>query len=235
MNCEEFECIALDAYPGESAPGSVDGERLAAAMEHANSCRQCAALLHSWHTAKEALQFWRAATQNAETPARVEFRLRQALCDQQSLRRRKLAMFSAWTLATAAAVLMGALSWRGWHDQRNSTKKVPAPVVSTPPQPEIAADEKPNHQGEEGTGQRQPVFWRAGRHTYAGDDLNGFTFLPGSVPMENGDSEILRVRLQRGALGALGLPVNEERAGEWLQVDLLVTEDGQPQAVRLAR
>jgi len=144
-------------------------------------------------------------------------------------------MFSAWTLATAAAVLMVVLSWRSWHDQRNSTKKVPAPVVSTPPQPEIAADEKPNPQGAEGSGQRQPVLPWAGRDTYSVDDLNGFTFLPGSVPMENGDSEILRVRLQRGALGALGLPVNEERAGEWLRVDLLVTEDGQPQAVRLAR
>ena len=235
MNCEEFECMALDAYPGESAPGSVDGERLAAAMEHANSCGQCAALLHSWHTAKEELQFLRAATQNAETPARVEFRLRQALRDQRSGRRRKLAMFSAWTLATAAAVLMVVLSWRSWRDQGNSTTKMPAPVVSTPPQPEIAADEKPNHQGEAGPRQRQPVLLGVARNAYSADDLNGFTFLPGSVPMENGDSEILRVRLQRGALGALGLPVNEERAGEWLQVDLLVTEDGQPQAVRLAR
>jgi hypothetical protein len=29
------------------------------------------------------------------------------------------------------------------------------------------------------------------------------------------------------------LPVNQELAGEWIQVDLLVGEDGQPQAVRL--
>jgi len=43
----------------------------------------------------------------------------------------------------------------------------------------------------------------------------------------------VRVRMQRGALGALGLPVNEERAGEWIQVDLLVGNDGLPQAVRL--
>jgi hypothetical protein len=41
------------------------------------------------------------------------------------------------------------------------------------------------------------------------------------------------VRMQRGELGALGLPVNEERAAEWIQVDLLVGNDGLPQAVRL--
>jgi hypothetical protein len=33
----------------------------------------------------------------------------------------------------------------------------------------------------------------------------------------------------------LGLPVNQDRAGEWIQVDLLVANDGLPQAVRLAR
>ena len=49
------------------------------------------------------------------------------------------------------------------------------------------------------------------------------------------DAAILRVRMQRGALGALGLPVNEERASEWIQVELLVGDDGLPQAVRLPR
>jgi len=31
------------------------------------------------------------------------------------------------------------------------------------------------------------------------------------------------------------VPVNEERAGEWIQVDLLVGNDGLPEAVRLPR
>jgi hypothetical protein len=39
--------------------------------------------------------------------------------------------------------------------------------------------------------------------------------------------------MQRGALGAFGLPVNEDRANEWIQVDLLVGNDGLPEAVRL--
>jgi hypothetical protein len=67
----------------------------------------------------------------------------------------------------------------------------------------------------------------------AENELSGFTFLPGAVVADTDDAAILRVRLQRGALGALGLPVNEERASEWIQVDLLVGDDGLPQAVRL--
>jgi hypothetical protein len=67
----------------------------------------------------------------------------------------------------------------------------------------------------------------------AANDAEDFTLLPGSLPQETGDAAVVRVRLQRGALGALGLPVNEARAGEWIQVDLFVGQDGQPQAVRL--
>lgn len=43
------------------------------------------------------------------------------------------------------------------------------------------------------------------------------------------------MRMQRGSLGALGLPVNEQRAGDWIQVDVLVGNDGLPEAVRLAQ
>ena len=53
------------------------------------------------------------------------------------------------------------------------------------------------------------------------------------MAQEAGDGSVVRVRMQRGALGDLGLPVNEERANEWIQVDLFVGQDGQPQAVRL--
>jgi hypothetical protein len=63
--------------------------------------------------------------------------------------------------------------------------------------------------------------------------LSDFTPLPGALQPDINDASILHVRMQRGALGALGLPVNEDRAGEWIQVDLLVGDDGLPQAVRL--
>jgi hypothetical protein len=53
------------------------------------------------------------------------------------------------------------------------------------------------------------------------------------LPQETDDSAIVRVGMQCGALTALGLPVNEERVSDWIQVDLLVGEDGLPKAVRL--
>jgi len=67
----------------------------------------------------------------------------------------------------------------------------------------------------------------------ADNELGNFTPLPGALPAETDEAAIVHVRMQRGSLGTLGLPVNEERAGEWIQVDLLVGDDGLPQAVRL--
>jgi len=67
----------------------------------------------------------------------------------------------------------------------------------------------------------------------ADNEMNDFTLLPGALPADTDDAAIVRVRMQRSTLGALGLPVNEERAGEWIQVDLLLGNDGLPQAVRL--
>jgi hypothetical protein len=70
--------------------------------------------------------------------------------------------------------------------------------------------------------------------TLVADNEGGeFTLLPGSLPQEIDDSSIVRVGMQRGALSALGLPVNEERLSDWIQVDLLVGQDGLPKAVRL--
>jgi hypothetical protein len=60
-----------------------------------------------------------------------------------------------------------------------------------------------------------------------------FAILPGSIPPSLGDATVVRVQMQRSALSALGLTVNEEHGADWIQVDLLVGDEGLPQAVRL--
>jgi hypothetical protein len=67
----------------------------------------------------------------------------------------------------------------------------------------------------------------------ADSDTGAFTRLPGSMPSPYENQSILQVRMQRGALGRFGLPVAQDRAAEWVQVDFLIGEDGLPQAVRL--
>jgi len=234
MNCEEFEVIGLDA---ERDTALSEVERVAA-REHADTCSRCAALQDSWQAAGVELRAFAEDTAMAQAPARVEMRLRQEFRTQHvTFKVRRAAMVAAWALA-AAAVLAGVLSWRNWrHGQQEvATKHLNSmPAAKKFPESNSSAGENHENAAERRNGiPPQNSAGAASSETIVADnELSGFTFLPGTLAVDADDAAILRVRMQRGALGALGLPVNEERASEWIQVDLLVGDDGLPQAVRL--
>jgi hypothetical protein len=214
MNCEEFDAIGLGMEREGTMVNDVQAAERAAALEHANTCSRCAALLDSWQEARLGLQALRGAT-HVETPARVEMRLRQEFRTRhRTLKVRSRLLIGAWTLA-AAAVLFGFVSWWTWHKPQNGAGNQTVALNSGAP-PAIAAADTTNS-----------------ADTLLADNEGDFTLLPGSLPQETQDAAIVRVRLQRGALADFGLPVNEDRANEWIQVDLLVGDDGQPRAVRL--
>jgi hypothetical protein len=236
MKCEEFEAIGLDA----EHDGSLSVLERAAAREHASSCSRCAALQDSWRVASAELRFFGDATQAAQTPPRVEMRLRQEYRAQhRTLKTRRAAVISAWALATAA-VLVGAVSWKNWRDaQRLGLSRLPV-ATRTAGNTAVgngaaAANGGVPAQKSNVAMLRNSVSDNAAETLVADNDLRDFVLLPGSMPTETEEAAIVRVRMQRGALGALGLPVNEDRAGDWILVDLLVGDDGLPQGVRLPR
>ena len=221
MKCEEFEAIGLDA---ERDVSLSEAER-AAAREHVNSCSRCAALQDSWLAAGTELRALADATRAREVPARVEMRLRQEFRTQHhTFKARRAAVIAGWALA-AAAVLVGVVSWNNWRT--NQHPGVASNGAQTNPGDLTA--------GSGGAKQQAPgQDESANSETLLADnELGDFTLLPGALPFDTDDTAIMRVRMQRGALGALGLPVSEENANDWIQVDLLVGDDGLPQAVRL--
>jgi hypothetical protein len=232
MNCEEFEANGLGLSREDAEFNGLGAIEQAAAIEHADSCPRCAALQESWQEAQLELRALRAATQDSSAPLRVEMRLRQEFHTRhRTLKIRTAAVIAAWTLA-GAAVLVGAASWWNWHLAQHGMEN---PIASHP------AKNDSTFNGTAATTATSSVRGvdnslddsANGTRLIADNDAEDFTLLPGSLPQETGDAAVVRVRLQRGALGALGLPVNEARAGEWIQVDLFVGQDGQPQAVRL--
>jgi hypothetical protein len=239
MNCEEFEALGLDAR----RDGTLSEAERAALREHTSFCPRCAALQDSWLAASEELRVYGESTQAVMAPARVEMRLRQEFRTRhQTQRNRRTALIAGWAMATAA-VLVGAVSWINWRATRHDAiakQEPPSPGV-----PEQIAGARPS--AAETSSAKLPRIVHADTkdwpHRHINDatnmaadsDTGAFTPLPGSFATELDDAAVVRVRMQRGALGALGLPVNEERAGEWVQVDLLVSNDGLPQAVRLRR
>src|SRR6266404_8932388 len=138
MKCEEFEAIGLER--SGLRMGELDAALRHAAAEHAAQCPNCAALQESWPEARIALQALRESTRDAETPQRVEMRLRHEFgMRHRTARARSAAIFAAWALA-AAAVLFAGVSWWNWKlaqtqradvSARNAAKmNAPAPAPS---------------------------------------------------------------------------------------------------------
>jgi anti-sigma factor RsiW len=224
MTCEEFEATGL----GVDRDTSLSEAQRVAAREHAASCSRCAALEDSWQRARLELRSLAEETADLEAPARVEMRLRQEFhARHHTVKAGRTALIAAWALA-AAAVLVGTVSWINWrsthHDAAQNRSNAPQTAGNVQGNSAAAV---PNQQPPEQDS-------AANSETLvAGNELSDFTLLPGVLAADTDDAAIFRVRMQRGGLGALGLPVNEDRAGEWIQVDLLVGNDGLPQAVRL--
>ena len=212
MNCEDFGLYGIGVEHDAHATDS----QIAAAREHSLLCPDCAALARSWESAREKLDVLADVTHVEGAPARVEMRLRQEFRSRHnSLRTRRTATVAVWALATAALVV-GAISVTNWRAhqlvlQQNSLQT--AQIQSN--------DASPALNGSEDT-------------LVADNQEDEFTPIPGAIYTGADDSEIMHVRMQRSSLGALGFPVNEEHANDWIQVDLLVGNDGVPQAVRAA-
>jgi hypothetical protein len=221
MKCEDFETFGLDAGR-DTTLGEL---QRVAAREHASTCPRCAALQDSWQVASGELRAFAEATQGTQISSRVELRLRQEFRTRHhTLKTRRAAVVTAWSLA-AAAVIVAGVSWQNWRAlQQHGFGNV---VAGAQGNRGVVVD------GNANTGGANAGDSSANDALVADNSENGFTPLPGTIPSDSEEAAIVRVRMQRSGLTALGLPVNEERAGDWIQVDLLVGNDGLPQAVRL--
>jgi hypothetical protein len=218
MRCEEFEIAGLDL-------GGIAGNtaREEEAREHLRECPRCAALHENWQLLRDDLHAIGAESSDAEASGRVELRLRQEFRNQHGTAKiRRAAVITSWALA-AAALLAIAVTWTNWQQSKRGAVPASSGVAATDSQ-KIAPQSKTA---------AIDATAAADETLLASNDSEEFTLLPGDVPGMSEDGTVVQVRMQRGALGALGLAVNEESAADWIQVDLLVSEDGQPEAVRL--
>jgi hypothetical protein len=220
MNCEEFQVAGLDL-----TSAAEEGPRQRAVREHLRTCPHCAALHESWLALRSDLHALGVDTQAAATPSRVELRLRQEFrTKHKTLKARRAALITGWALA-AAAVLVGGVTWVNWRKDQKTRLALHA--ISSG---EISAANRNFSVNSQTVVAAGPEL---GQALLASNDSGDFTLLPGSMPGFLGDATVVRVEMQRGALGALGFTVDEEHAADLIQVELLLGDDGQPQAVRL--
>lgn len=207
MTCEEFALAGL-----ELGPSAENGPLQLAAREHLRNCPHCASLHENWRSLRVDLHSLGVESRELEAPSRVEMRLRQQFrIKHKTMRTRRAAAITAWALA-AAAVLLGSVSLIKWRHQSAERPSLPATATVL--------------------SNSAPAATELGDVVVAANS-GDFALLPGVIPPSLEDATVVHVQMQRSALAALGLTVNEERGGDWIHVDLLVGDDGVPQAVRL--
>src|SRR5262245_38673020 len=258
MNCQEFEPIVIELARNQLLDSSARDRGL----EHVQRCAPCAMLLVEEQALSENLRAFSAQAAAEEIPARLEIALLTAFRQRVAAptlattmppakRRRPLA-------AAALALLAFALSLAGWimpSPERKSSAtssihdvSIPTPIgISATPEKSgkalqqidtvrqiawpIPDSTKQKHQKRMAptSAMRQSTSVGA-PHEFV---TQFFPVMQGSelIPMEGG--QIVRVRMPRSNLIPLGIPLNQERASETIQADVLVSNDGLARAIRL--
>jgi len=198
-----------------------------AAFLHAESCDCCTQLL----TQSESLDFALHTLAEREACQQVSPRMEQRLLEEFRQRHaqpsRPVRLRPILALGTAAALLLGlGLAFHSRLGHRPAT--VATADAGSKGSEKIAKNdlsESSSTSFEEATNEKEASDF---------ESTTGFVSLPyadDSMASEGG--AIVRVVLSRPALASLGLPVADVGATDRIPADIIVSEDGAPQAIRL--
>jgi hypothetical protein len=211
MDCVEFE----EVYHDLDRPGTSGYRLRERVLAHAESCACCGLLLTDGEALDFALHNLIQHNAGREAPPRVEAALLREFQVAKLEESRRRVRRQLGILGVAAAILL-ALGLGVQHRiALRSDTAVPQSARVTPNSSttSIAAAASEQEEDEYAT-EFVPV-------PYADDP----------AALEGG--AIVRVTLPRSALASFGLPISESDGSDSVFADLVVSEDGTPQAIRL--
>ncbi len=228
MDCTQFEELLHDL----DRPGTEGFARREPALTHAESCSRCALLVMQSESLDVALRALarRESGRHASSPV--------AAMLMEEFHHRKFALLSRKVtrqiaaLGATAAVLLALGFWLHLsHSQTPPIAINEQPSAPTAPPPAPLS---------ESANSAQPVapsasanIQRASLEDESQTDA-AFIRLPYADGPDSLDNDaVVRVVLTPATLASFGLPVTGIGSGEPVQVDLAVSQDGMPQAIRL--
>jgi hypothetical protein len=217
MDCLQFERVVHDLGRRRGLNPDVRDEALA----HAESCERCAQLLTDVERLDSALRLV-AADQRADRPGdlargRIEMAL---VAEFRAVKKGATRRSVAWQAAAvaAAAVVLFSTGWALRHF-------APASIETRP-----AVEENGGATGSSPAASPQQTYAEVAEN----ENENRFIRLPSAGDgraME--DDAIVRAVLPRSELASLGFPVGDLSGTEAVPVEIVVSEDGTPEAIRL--
>jgi hypothetical protein len=236
MNCTEFESVVVNIARGELMDAAARREGLA----HATGCERCGRRLSNEQALSSLLAVAAAQDAGGNAPATVEQALLSAFREREfTVRQERRSWWLGATVAAAAAVLVLTFFVMPRKPREPQIVQVPtlAPTPATEPTtvtaPVYRETRKPAARA-----LRAALRKPATPKTQSAEENREVVteFIPviyDPEPVEHG--RMVRVRLPRSALAAFGLPINEQRAEEMIQADVLLGEDGLARAVRFVK
>ena len=223
MDCAQFEEIVHDM----ERPGTEGFALRDSALAHAESCSDCARLMTDVESLDAGLREVARSEAGKQAPARVEIALMAEFRRQKTASSRRRVQRQIAALAVAAVVLL-VLGFSLHHWNAPNPNVVPVANVTgnalTPPAiSPLAAQSNSQQQDQESANQ-------------ADDSEYATAFVPlpyADDPSAVDGGTVVRVILSRPALASLGVPITDPGATDRIPADLLLSEDGAPQAIRL--
>ncbi len=201
-------------------PGALDSKLVESALAHAESCSRCAQLLTEAEWLDFGLKTVAARESNLQAGPRVEAVLLREFRNRHAAIARRRFQWRLAALGTAAVVVLAMGLFL--HQRLAPRPNVTVVVRSSQAAPAVTA---PN------SGQ-QPLAGSQAADT--SEYATGFVSLPyADDPSTLDDAAIVRVVLSRPALASLGVPVPDTSDTESVPADLILSEDGTPEAIRL--
>jgi hypothetical protein len=237
MNCTEFESVVVEMARGEIADLAAHREGVA----HAEVCARCARRLANEQRLSRTVAAAVAEDRARVAPPRVEKFLLAALRERRAASpQRRQAWVARVAVGALAAVLILAamLALRKPEVPRAVQVKSEPPRLQPPPEdfkapaPVYRAVRRPPVRTQSASRRktaRHPKAEPVNREVMT--DFIPVVYDP--EPIERG--RVVRVRLPRSTLADFGLPMNEQHAGEPINADVLLGEDGVARAVRFVR
>ncbi len=239
MDCAQFAEV-LHELDRPGTPGAALRET---ALAHAEMCSHCGALV----TEAESLDFalGRIAQETAElqAPARIEAALLREFQQGRSLASSRRLQWQLAALGVAATVLL-AIGLSFHRPQTTTPDKAPSVSASSTP----ASSTRGPDQSQRSTAPVIANIQPRGARTKtvaqktAANDADATEYATAYVPLpyaydpsglEGG--AVVRVVLPRAALVSYGLPIEGMGVSEQVTADMVVSQDGTPQAIRLVR
>jgi len=226
MNCFQFEELFHDL----DRPGTDGFAARDSVLAHAESCSRCALLLTEAESLDLALSALSARENGEQASPRLEKLLREEFRRGHAVSSRRRVRWQIAALSTAAVMLL-TLGLLLRH--RSGT---PTGVQSGSLNPSAAPNSGANatNAGSIGADTSTSDVALAENQQADSDSETPFVPLPYADDSMAGEGgAIVRVMLSRPALASLGLPVTDMADTDRVPADIIVSEDGAPQAIRL--